>query len=791
MTVRAKRSLNNRNYIPRETHIAMHQKDATSFIYSDMESQPEPPWASVGSRSSDNVAIVGHSNFIFLLEGSNRYYEAYSQAGKEAYQEALDWSRYLDWARTSCARANISFSFCLIPNKASVLPDLYPLPLPPGGTPRMQHLLDLQRSHIVGGPVPKECRWPRTALFRRNDTHLTALGSFYFVDALMEHLGYSESVMHSNHAVGKAVHPGDLGRRFVPPMLEAATTPARNSNITESIVAQSPSSFVGLTTDIVNPDPVLQKTVVVFGNSFFERFHSWGMMPIFARYFRRVVFKWNNELDFPLINQLKPDHVVLQTCERFLGKPPKPNAEIIMKNPVSMKSTAADASTNQRELSCISLKASQSGTLELTGKLGEPASLYAGEHFLGHITDTSLQMPWRDVALHSDSVSLFGVSLLSDNKKFLGSLDVTAFVSHYLGYQGLLEKLRHMIGPGKWVVYSIGVSGQTVRATLGFVMSLPSRTNVGVRIYCNGIEAKTSHISKDHFFSSSHWFMPENCVFRIDCLFEVPLKTDFLRFTVSFDDCVPDDIARHYRPAYTACNLSLLNSLPDINRIKRVAGSSANQIGFLNGGYTAFQRLRDLFQTHRRPSRTTLNNVLDWGVGCGRVALHFSQQPDVKLSGVDIDADNIEWCKTHLLGEYNTVALMPPAECLPTETFDLIYSCSVLSHLTEETTNAWLGEMARVLKPDGLALLSFNGSSNLASYLAKRPDKLREALRKGFFDGDNNHDLKGFIPSDSYYRATFATDQWWSEAFNKHFRLTAVERAVVSGYQDIAVLRKK
>jgi hypothetical protein len=115
----------------------------------------------------------------------------------------------------------------------------------------------------------------------------------------------------------------------------------------------------------------------------------------------------------------------------------------------------------------------------------------------------------------------------------------------------------------------------------------------------------------------------------------------------------------------------------------------------------------------------------------------------------------------------------------------------VLSHLSETASHSWLKELHRLLSPSGLALLSFNGSSNLATYLASRPGALAHALRRGFFDEDVNNDLHGFIPSNNYYRATFASDGWWRATFERYFELVAVESAVVSGHQDIAVLRRK
>ena len=177
-------------------------------------------------------------------------------------------------------------------------------------------------------------------------------------------------------------------------------------------------------------------------------------------------------------------------------------------------------------------------------------------------------------------------------------------------------------------------------------------------------------------------------------------------------------------------------------------------------------------------------------MGCGRVIRHFEEVATPNLWGVDIDSDNVEWCNANLKSRSYVAALSPPTQ-LASNSCNLIYSCSVLSHLTEKATVMWLEEMHRLLTADGVALLSFNGSSNAATYLSRRPREFSAMLESGFHDRDVNHDLDGYIGSNEYYRATFCSDDWWLRTFSEHFTLVTVENAVVNGHQDIAVLRKR
>ena len=61
---------------------------------------------------------------------------------------------------------------------------------------------------------------------------------------------------------------------------------------------------------------------------------------------------------------------------------------------------------------------------------------------------------------------------------------------------------------------------------------------------------------------------------------------------------------------------------------------------------------------------------------------------------------------------FATNDLEPP---LPfgTDEFDLVYALSVLTHLTEPLQRAWLRELGRIVRADGLLLLSTHGEAYL------------------------------------------------------------------------------
>jgi SAM-dependent methyltransferase len=108
----------------------------------------------------------------------------------------------------------------------------------------------------------------------------------------------------------------------------------------------------------------------------------------------------------------------------------------------------------------------------------------------------------------------------------------------------------------------------------------------------------------------------------------------------------------------------------------------------------------------------SLQAILDFG--CGRVLRHWKPSKGTRLYGTDYNPQLITWCQRKLgrLAEFQTNNLAPPLN-YEDEKFDLIYVISVFTHLSEDLQYAWMDELARVLKPGGVLLLTLHGQSRL------------------------------------------------------------------------------
>lgn len=170
-------------------------------------------------------------------------------------------------------------------------------------------------------------------------------------------------------------------------------------------------------------------------------------------------------------------------------------------------------------------------------------------------------------------------------------------------------------------------------------------------------------------------------------------------------------IAAHYPP------------LPPEHLRATVCGG-ASFAAHLYSGAEDFRGLGELFEIYAGRPLASARSVLDFGCGCGR-ELRWMQTalPEAALYGADVRKAAIDWCQQNLRGTFLANGLLPPLD-LPDASIDFAYALSVWSHLTDAQGRAWMRELARVVRPDGLILVSTHGAFALALCM-RSPDHQR------------------------------------------------------------------
>ncbi len=224
---------------------------------------------------------------------------------------------------------------------------------------------------------------------------------------------------------------------------------------------------------------------------------------------------------------------------------------------------------------------------------------------------------------------------------------------------------------------------------------------------------------------------------------------------------------------------------PDEDLMHRVASTRDSEefrrLGFAIAAQL-LQAMRDNLPGNAAP------RVLDWGCGSGRATRFMPLLwPALRLTGCDIDATAVEWCRAHIPGpQFDVTGPFPP---LPYAggAFDAVVASSVMTHLTADVQVAWLREVRRILAPGGVFVASVLGALSMTS----QPASEREALdREGIRDAKPDPALDGVAPA-GYYRSTFQTEAYTQQVWSPVLPVIEYRHAGLTNYQDLVIMRRK
>jgi SAM-dependent methyltransferase len=145
-------------------------------------------------------------------------------------------------------------------------------------------------------------------------------------------------------------------------------------------------------------------------------------------------------------------------------------------------------------------------------------------------------------------------------------------------------------------------------------------------------------------------------------------------------------------------------------KLRVLVCGSADPEYFLDAG----RRHAELFQTMVTragvdPSDWTA--VLDFGVGCGRVARWWAGVPGPAIYGCDPNPELAHWTRAHLPFVNAAVSEQDPPLPYADDSFDFVYALSIFTHLGERHSLPWMAELRRIIKPGGLLLLTVAGEA--------------------------------------------------------------------------------
>lgn len=181
-------------------------------------------------------------------------------------------------------------------------------------------------------------------------------------------------------------------------------------------------------------------------------------------------------------------------------------------------------------------------------------------------------------------------------------------------------------------------------------------------------------------------------------------------------------------------------------------------------------------------SWSDVDGALDFGCGCGRTLVWLRERV-ARLAGCDLHPESIAWCR-HILpdADFRVNAAEPPLDW-PAASFDVVYAVSVFTHLDEAQQFRWLGELRRLLRPGGVALLTVHGPSSWGAL----PAGEREVLASRGFLARGAHGLWGVFPR---YFNTYHSEDYVRREWGRRFEVVAYRERGMNRDQDLVVLRK-
>lgn len=217
-------------------------------------------------------------------------------------------------------------------------------------------------------------------------------------------------------------------------------------------------------------------------------------------------------------------------------------------------------------------------------------------------------------------------------------------------------------------------------------------------------------------------------------------------------------------------------------RLRSRVGTDSSREQFLSVGAMTAGLVRQMAERHGGDF-VRGGRWLDFGCGSGRVARHLGSSGVVgSMIGVDVDADAIRWCSRNLDGRFIAIDSRPPIQ-VEESSIDLVYCISVFTHLDEAAQLEWLAEVRRMLRPDGLFLVS----THPPSVTYNRPDLTesdhRRLQERGFLFARGT----GAFNDDSAFHAEEYLRREWS----RWFELLELRPGALGSVQDLAAWRAR
>jgi alginate O-acetyltransferase complex protein AlgJ len=303
---------------------AANNQAIVNVYHPDLSEFGLPP----GTRSDDEIAIVGREGWLFLCGGTNANLAQYVGREEMAPGWLGEWQDAIHRREPEARELGVAAALMVVPDKLAVYEEHYPEPLDKVGPRPVERLLGEAGLPIVYPLAELRAAAESAEVYLRTDTHLSFRGNQVLGEAALAALGVEQLPDLDGLEQRRYPIAGDLGVKFAPQIVGVVEEPG--SLHRAEIVADNRAEIeavgghIGTRRVFRNESAPDRRLAVLFGDSFgFAAAYYQGLAWFMAQVFREVHFVWVPfGWDPDYVRRVGAEAVLVQGAERFVARVP-------------------------------------------------------------------------------------------------------------------------------------------------------------------------------------------------------------------------------------------------------------------------------------------------------------------------------------------------------------------------------------------------------------------------------------------------------------------------------------